>query len=522
MKFVKDFKIIDHPFIGNISLDFTLYNTDSIAKIVYIAGENGTCKSNIIDLLSKSLNEPGIKIHLGEKTIIETNIVENNNVVNRKYSFIGNTKFNDFIYSNNSLNVYKTVNSDVEINFKSRNINYITSQNIDQEFLTMKSDENLSTSINQLLVDIESLDNAEIIRRIELGENLNEAKKHTRINRFKKAFEMMFDNLQYDRIENIQNTKVVMFKKNGILVPLDALSSGEKQIIFRGSFLLRNLNTMDGGFVFIDEPEISMHPSWQMKIMDFYRGIFTDENGEQTNQIFVVTHSPFIIQNRKIDEKVIVLKRENNQILVEDKPEYYSINNKQVSIDAFNFANILPNSTVYVEGKTDEMYFNKAVQVYGYNNLPFTFKWVGYNDLNGKEKFSGIEGLNKTCEFLKSNNYNYKNVVLYDFDASKNDDNYNNVYVRSLSINNENNLVTKGIENLLILKNGKEDIVYDLIEKTNAYGGNFIDEQINKMETCENICNKPSEELKEIFANLKNEIEKLILLFKDNENETRD
>ena len=146
MKFVKNFNISNHPFIGNISLDFTLYNTDSIAKIVYIAGENGTCKSNIIDLLSKSLNESGIKIHLGEKTIIETNIVENNNTVNRKYSFVGNIKFNGSIYSNNSLNVYKTVNSDVEINFKSRNINYITSQNIDQEFLTMKSDENLSTN----------------------------------------------------------------------------------------------------------------------------------------------------------------------------------------------------------------------------------------------------------------------------------------------------------------------------------------------------------------------------------------
>lgn len=522
MKFVKDFKIINHPFIGNISFDFSLKNTTEIAKVVYIAGENGSCKSNIIDLLSKSLNELYIKVPLGEKTIIETNVVENNKVTNRKYSFSGNLKFTDNIYCNNSQNIYKTVISDVEINFKSKNINYITSQNIDQEFLAMKSDENLSTSINQLIIDIESLDNAEIIRRIESGENLNEAKKHTRIYRFKKAFEKMFDNLQYDRIENVQNSKVVMFKKDGNLVPLDALSSGEKQIIFRGSFLLRNLNKMDGGFVFIDEPEISMHPSWQMKIMDFYRGIFMNENGEQTNQIFVVTHSPFIIQNRKIDEKVIVLKRENNQILVEDKPEYYSINNQQVSIDAFNFANILPNSTVYVEGKTDEMYFNKAVQVYGYNNLPFTFKWVGYNDLNGKEKFSGIEGLNKTCEFLKSNNYNYKNVVLYDFDASKNDDNYNNVYVRSLSINNKNNLVTKGIENLLILKNGKEDIVYDLIEKTNAYGGNFIDEQINKMETCENICNKPSEELKEIFANLKNEIEKLILLFKDNENATRD
>lgn len=37
---------------------------------------------------------------------------------------------------------------------------------------------------------------------------------------------------------------------------------------------------------------------WQMKIMDFYKRIFANGSGIQTSQMFVVTHSPFIIHNK--------------------------------------------------------------------------------------------------------------------------------------------------------------------------------------------------------------------------------
>ena len=91
-------------------------------------------------------------------------------------------------------------------------------------------------------------------------------------------------------------------------IPIDNLSTGEKQIVYRGCFLLKDVNATNGAFVFIDEPEISLHPKWQMKIMDYYKGIFTDESGQQTSQIFAVTHSPFIIHNdNRSNDKVIIL-----------------------------------------------------------------------------------------------------------------------------------------------------------------------------------------------------------------------
>ena len=70
--------------------------------------------------------------------------------------------------------------------------------------------------------------------------------------------------------------------------------------------------------VFLDEPEISLHPTWQKKILDYYKNIFTDDNSVQTSQIFVVTHSPFIIHNKnRKNDKVIVLSRNSETNLIE-------------------------------------------------------------------------------------------------------------------------------------------------------------------------------------------------------------
>ena len=49
-----------------------------------------------------------------------------------------------------------------------------------------------------------------------------------------------------------------------------------------------------------------------MKIVEFFRRLFTDENGTETNQIIITTHSPFIIHNEhRKNDKVIII---NNHI----------------------------------------------------------------------------------------------------------------------------------------------------------------------------------------------------------------
>lgn len=71
-------------------------------------------------------------------------------------------------------------------------------------------------------------------------------------------------------------------------IPLDALSSGEKQMIslFAKMYLYPNKK-----IVLIDEPELSLSIEWQQKILiDIFRA-------ETCAQLIAITHSPFIFDN---------------------------------------------------------------------------------------------------------------------------------------------------------------------------------------------------------------------------------
>lgn len=64
----------------------------------------------------------------------------------------------------------------------------------------------------------------------------------------------------------------------------DKLSAGEKQML---SFICYNTFTKDS-VIFIDEPELSLHPDWQRTLVP----ILLEQS--KSNQFFMATHSPFI------------------------------------------------------------------------------------------------------------------------------------------------------------------------------------------------------------------------------------
>lgn len=69
-----------------------------------------------------------------------------------------------------------------------------------------------------------------------------------------------------------------------------------------------------GSLVFIDEPEISLHPNWQMKYLEFVRQLFSSPE-YNTCHIVIATHSHFLISDLKGDSaKIIGLKKEGNEI----------------------------------------------------------------------------------------------------------------------------------------------------------------------------------------------------------------
>lgn len=96
-------------------------------------------------------------------------------------------------------------------------------------------------------------------------------------------------------------TKMPLFRNSsGAEFDINGLSSGEKQLFIR-ILSLKALNPI-GALILVDEPEISLHPSWQQRIVEVYQHI-----GEG-NQIIIATHSPHVISSVKRESLKILSK----------------------------------------------------------------------------------------------------------------------------------------------------------------------------------------------------------------------
>ena len=493
-----------------------------------ILGENGSGKSTVLNYL--------YDIALGRVSVESDLLLEGNGreihliyKYDEKHSRIfanepGGPRqlpFTDIFNKQYGLN---GIFSDVEINFHAADISSVTSMALDASGGSRRSSTDLPNQTKQLLIDVQALDDAELSRAMRANPRKTKAELQIeeRMPRFTKAFAKMFNGLTYDRIDNVNGHKEIYFKKNGVDIPIDGLSSGEKQVVYRGCFLLRDINATKGAFVFIDEPEISLHPNWQIKIMDYYKGIFTSEDGVQTSQIFAVTHSPFIIHNEnRRNDKVIVLARDaNGDIVVKDKPEYYKCNSIEAVGDAFAIRGFSADKpTVYLEGRTDEMYFNKALEIYGLK-VPFQFKWVGYIDAKGQEANTGKDALNKAATFLIGRRLPVRNVCLYDCDANKPQKEECNVVTMSLPKYDNDKNISIGIENALVFGDIDIEPYKKQRVEVDGYGIEKLIPDFQKMACCEHVCSLGPQKLETVLVNLKVIIENLAKLFSEVKHDT--
>jgi len=108
------------------------------------------------------------------------------------------------------------------------------------------------------------------------------------------------------------NEKKVLFQDNsGNEFDISQLSTGEKTLLSKILYLF--FENYKNKIILIDEPELSLHPSWQNKILQVYKK-FADKNN---CQIIIATHSPHIIGSAN-PEYLRILKKVDNKIEVLD------------------------------------------------------------------------------------------------------------------------------------------------------------------------------------------------------------
>lgn len=543
---IRKIQFQNHYILGNISLDFC-NATGAVQDNIILAGENGVGKSALLNAIYE-FSEFTLRANLrDEKRIFEIELtdVEHQFIQSKLDHELSRILIFEFDFNTNQWqqitvtnytsadkmgrilshvfyehfrSVLKSIFSDVAINFTASSIKNITSTDIDVQIdRPQKSTGHLPTEITQLFIDINTLDSADFMNwaRENVDKTIDPNMVDIRIKRFNEAFSFIF-NKKFKNITNHNQYKRVNFEdENNVVVPLDHLSSGEKQIVFRGSFLLKNKNSITGALILIDEPEISLHPNWQLKILTYYRKLFENSEGMQTSQIIFVTHSPFIIHNmNRSNDKVIILKRDDSgKVVVSDNPEFYSWTPEKQIEEAFSI-NPFINKTpiVFLEGETDEKYFNTTMRVFNIQ-ADIKFNWIGRIE-NGKAEFTGDSALNQTRLFLLANNGVIRNkiILLYDSDTNKDEETRDNILIRKMPKNAANELYKKGVENLLVLpENFDNTKFYSERNKVDDYGVPSINRTLDKTKLCDCICDElGSGSQQNILVNIKNYIESIL------------
>ena len=122
-------------------------------------------------------------------------------------------------------------------------------------------------------------------------------------------FEILELDVKLSEISKDENSMPIFTDSSGKKFGINELSSGEKQLFLR-TLAIKMLEP-ENSIIMIDEPELSLHPKWQQKIVDVYRKI------GRNNQIILATHSPHILGS--VEKENIILLEKNKNGIVEVK-----------------------------------------------------------------------------------------------------------------------------------------------------------------------------------------------------------
>lgn len=120
--------------------------------------------------------------------------------------------------------------------------------------------------------------------------------------------------MKLSEISKDENSMPIFTDSSGKKFGINELSSGEKQLFLR-TLAIKMLEP-ENSINMIDEPELSLHPKWQQKIVDVYRKI------GRNNQIILATHSPHILGSVEKENIILLEKNENGIVEVKTGDEF--------------------------------------------------------------------------------------------------------------------------------------------------------------------------------------------------------
>lgn len=292
---VRKVHLENHPLFGTMEIDFIGIDGKALDKNI-IAGENGAGKTTLLTTIFEILTNKENSF-LNTYLEIEFSGPDGDQII--EPCFNANFKSKQELYS--SLSKTASENGISRVIYMPTEINF---DSLSTKTLSFSSIYSFKTVIDrQILNDIPSF----LATRInnEVFKDMENPAKYA-IERVCNEINSLFKILESDiRIIglNPEGEKLPIFRNSsGNVFNINHLSSGEKQLFVR-IMALKMLNA-NNSVILIDNPEISMHPLWQQRIINVYQHMGNN------NQIFAATQSPQVLSS---------VTKENVKLLIKDK-----------------------------------------------------------------------------------------------------------------------------------------------------------------------------------------------------------
>ena len=312
---IKNLHIEEYNGLENLDINFE--SEGKVLDLIVLAGINGSGKTRVlesvldffykIEMFYKSKNK--IELFYEE---IENESIKTAGNIDVFYNELKNGAKGAFL-SPKYLEIKKILKKFPKIIYVPTEINFQKVQKAQTNFKKEYSFINIVDSYE--IKDIPSYIATRISKVANEEENLTMGQVRKKVfAEINGIFEILELDVKLSEISKDENSMPIFTDSSGKKFGINELSSGEKQLFLR-TLAIKMLEP-ENSIIMIDEPELSLHPKWQQKIVDVYRKI------GRNNQIILATHSPHILGSVEKENIILLEKNENGIVKVKTGDEF--------------------------------------------------------------------------------------------------------------------------------------------------------------------------------------------------------
>ena len=312
---IKNVKIGKNKVLKNIDISFEKDN--QILDTIVIAGSNGSGKTTLLESICDyfktrifPLNEKEMNVQIdlfleNREEKIDENIISELHSIN--------------YYKNKNINKYEEIINTLKILPK---LIYVPAEidfnEVKTEMTNYKSEYKFFNIVNSYIIkDIPSYISSRIYYIANTEEELTLKEVKEKVNaEINGVFDILDLDVKLTGLSKDEKNMPIFVNSSGDEFDINQLSSGEKQLFLR-TLSIKMLEP-ENSIILIDEPELSLHPKWQQRIIDVYKKI------GKNNQIIVATHSPHVLGSVSNENIFLLSKNKKGEIIVLSGDELYT------------------------------------------------------------------------------------------------------------------------------------------------------------------------------------------------------